>query len=91
MVGLRCAALLVAPVLALLVLALLVRFRFSRSHSFDLPVLCYRPVVRLTPCPAEERKPARIWVVQPDVAPLAGTPPRSPERVPWWMDGNNAG
>ena len=44
-----------------------------------------------TPCPAEERKPARIWVVQPDVAPLAGTPPRSPERVPWWMDGKNPG
>ena len=38
-VGLRCAALLVAPALALLVLTLLVRFRFSRSRSFHLLVL----------------------------------------------------
>ena len=51
MVGLRCAALLVAPALALLVLALLVRFRFSCSRSFDRSYCVSAPSFVLTPPP----------------------------------------
>ena len=49
MVGLRCAALLVAPALALLVLALLVRFRFSCSRSFDRSYCVSVPSFVFTP------------------------------------------